>query len=129
MSPPTKPQSSATKKISESANPLLSNVSGEMMGTLGEAGSAYLRGVVTLNREIADFVSKRLETDAELSRKLGQCKDLKEAAELQQSWFREASEEYAANARTLMEMTTRIMNETWAPLRQPGNRGEDFSED
>lgn len=129
MSPPTKTQRSASQKKSESANPLLSNAGGEMMGTLGEAGSAYLRGVVSLNREITDFVSKRLEHDAELSRKLGQCKDWKEASELQQNWFREASEEYANSARTLMEMTTRIMNETWAPLRQPGNRAEESTED
>lgn len=129
MSPPTKTQSSAAPKASESANPLLPNVSGEMMGTLGEAGSAYLRGVVSLNREIADFVSKRLEHDAEFSRKLGQCKDWKETGELQQNWFREASEEYAANARTLMELTTRIMNDTLAPLRQPGVRGSGSPED
>lgn len=129
MSPPSKRQSAASSRAGASANPALPSFNTEMVGTLGEAGSAYLRGVVTLNQEITDFINKRLEHDAELSRALGKCKDWKEATELQQSWFREASEEYAHSAKTLMELTTRIMNETWAPLRQPGNRGEDFSED
>lgn len=118
MSPPAKSRSSATLKAGEQMNPFAPNMSGEMMGTLGEAGNAYFRGVVSLNREVANFINKRLEHDAEFSRALGKCKDWKEATELQQNWFREASEEYAANARTLMEMTTKLMNETWAPLRQ-----------
>ncbi|HSS65156.1 MAG TPA: phasin family protein [Gammaproteobacteria bacterium] len=123
MSPPSKSQSAASSRAGASASPALPSFNTEMAGTLGEAGSAYLRGVVTLNQEITDFINKRLEHDAELSRKLGKCKDWKEATELQQNWFREASEEYAHSARTLMELTTRIMNETWAPLQRKA--GED----
>jgi hypothetical protein len=102
----------------QTAAPVMPALNTEMMGTLGEAGSAYLRGVVSLNQEIAGFINKRLEHDAELSRALGKCKDWKEATELQQNWFREASEEYASSARTLMELSSRIMSETWAPLQR-----------
>ncbi len=117
MSPPSKRQSTSSSNLGEFPNPMMKNLNPEMLGTLGEAGSAYLRGVVTLNQEITNFINKRLEHDAELSRALGKCKDLKEAAELQQNWFREASEEYATSAKTLMELTNKIMNETWAPLQ------------
>ncbi len=112
----------------ESSNPLLADFTGEMMGTLSEASSAYLNGVASLNREIVEFINKRLEHDAELGRALGQCKDWKEAAELQQAWVREASQEYAANARTLMEMTTKLMHDTWSPLRRQGETGSDRPE-
>ena len=125
MSARSKGQSATSSKAGTSANPVMPALNTEMMGTLGEAGGAYLRGVASLNQEITGFINKRLEHDAELSRALGKCKDWKEATELQQSWFREASEEYASSARTLMELSTRIMNETWAPLQ----RGEDKDTD
>lgn len=121
MSSTTKNQGAAASRHAESAGASFPAVNEEMAGHLGETGSAYLRGVVSLNREIVEFVNKRLEHDAELSRELGRCRDWKEAAELQQNWFREASEEYAASARKLMELTTRIVNDTWAPLRQKGD--------
>ena len=128
MSPPSKKQTGASFKAGEIPNPMLQNFNPEMVGNLGEAGSAYLRGVVTLNQEITNFINKRLEHDAELSRALGKCKDWKEAAELQQNWFREASEEYAASAQKLMELTTRIMNETWAPLQRQQEKAVDTAE-
>lgn len=128
MSPPSKSQSSGSSKAGAGANPALPSFNPEIAGNLGEAGSAYLRGVVTLNREITDFINKRLEHDAELSHKLGKCKDWKEATELQQNWFREASEEYAHSAKTLMELTTRIMNETWAPLQRGRDEDSDAAE-
>jgi hypothetical protein len=128
MSPRSKGQSAASSQAGASANPYMPGLNTEMMGTLGEAGSAYLRGVVTLNQEITGFINKRLEHDAELSRALGKCKDWKEATELQQSWFREASEEYASSARTLVELSTRIMNETWAPLQHAEHKGSDSEE-
>lgn len=118
MSPPSKSQSAASSKAGASANPAIPSFNTEMIGSLGEVGSAYLRGVVTLNQEVTDFINKRLEHDAELSRSLGKCKDWKEATELQQNWFREASEEYASSAKTLMELSTKIMNETLAPLQR-----------
>ncbi len=118
MSPPSKKRTTGSSGIGEMPNPMLQNFNPEMVGSLGEAGSAYLRGVVTLNQEITDFINRRLEHDADLSHALGKCKDWKEAAELQQNWFREASEEYAHSAKNLMELTTRIMNETWAPLQR-----------
>ena len=118
MSPPAKSRSTASAQQSELKNPFVPQMNDQMMGALGEVGNAYLRGVVSLNQEVTSFINKRLEHDAEFSRALGKCKDWKEATELQQAWFREASEEYAANARTLMEMTTKLMNETFAPLRQ-----------
>lgn len=93
MSPPSKRQSTASSTGGEIPSPMLQNFNPEMIGSLGEAGSAYLRGVVSLNQEITGFINKRLEHDADLSRALGKCKDWKEAAELQQKWFREASEE------------------------------------
>lgn len=129
MSPPAKSRSTASSKAGEPVNPFMPNMSGEMIGNLGEAGNAYLRGVVSLNREVTSFINKRLEHDAEYSRALGKCKDWKEATELQQAWFREASEEYAENARTLMEMTTKLMNETWAPLRQHEDAESESSSD
>ncbi|MDX1529461.1 MAG: phasin family protein [Gammaproteobacteria bacterium] len=128
MSPPSKKRTAGSSGIGEIPNPMLQNFNPEMMGNLGEVGSAYLRGVVTLNQEINAFINKRLEHDAELSRALGKCKDWKEAAELQQNWFREASEEYAASAQKLMEMTTRIMNETWAPLQRQQQKEIDSAE-
>lgn len=120
MSSSTKTHRPAPKAGSESNSQRLPTFDSAMLGTLGEAGSAYLRGVASLNREIGEFINKRLEHDAELGRALGQCKDWQEAAELQQAWMREASEEYAANARTLMEMTNRLLDATWTPLRHKG---------
>lgn len=128
MSPPNKRRPSASSKSGEVQNPMLQNFNPEMIGSLGEVGSAYLRGVVTLNQEVNEFINKRLEHDAELTRALGKCKDWTEAAELQQNWFREASEEYAANAKKLMEMTTQLMNETWAPLQHQQQKETDTAE-
>lgn len=128
MSARSKGQSAASSQAGAGANPVLPGLNMEMMGTLGEAGSAYLHGVVSLNQEIAGFINKRLEHDAELSRALGKCKDWKEATELQQNWFREASEEYASSARTLMELSTKIMNETWAPLQRSEQKDVETAE-
>lgn len=118
MSPPAKIQNTAKAKAGGCPNPLSSGLNGEMMDTLGEAGSAYLRGMVSINRELIDFIGKRLDHDAELSRALGQCREWKEAAELQQAWIRDASEEYAENVSKLMRLTTKMMNDTWAPLKK-----------
>lgn len=129
MSPPNKTQAPASTESSVIDNPFTTQINSEIAGTLGEAGSIYLQGVLELNREIASFINKRLEHDAELTRSLGQCKDWQEITELQQNWFREAAEEYANNAKTLMGLTTRIMNDTFAPLRRIGNGGNASQKD
>ena len=123
MSTSAKNPSAASDKTGEMESPFSHHFNEAFAESLGEAGSAYLRGIITLNREITNFINKRLEHDAELSRALGECKDMQQMTQIQQNWLREATMEYAENARSLMELGSKIVKDAWAPLSQVNDLG------
>ena len=88
--------------------------------TFTKACQAYLNGWATLNGELAGFMAKRLNHDAELGSSLARCESWEEAAELQRDWARVTAEEYAAEASRLMEltseMTAEVTAEQWKPV-------------
>lgn len=84
--------------------------------TFTKACQAYLNGWATLNGELAGFMAKRLNHDAELGSALARCESLEEAAELQRDWARITAEEYAEEASRLMELTTEVTAEQWKPI-------------
>lgn len=89
---------------------------GEAMEVFVQACQAYVSGVATLNGELMGFVNTRLNHDAELSQALSQCGNWSDAANLQQNWAQQATQEYLAEANRLTELASKVAKESWEPV-------------
>lgn len=92
------------------------------MDFLTRAGGAYLNGVSALNNEVTQFVSARLNHDAQFGRSLAECRSLSDATELQQDWMKRASEEYFAEAGKLFEIASKMTIDSWKPVQEQANK-------
>lgn len=86
------------------------------------AARAYWEAVGAVNGELADFVTKRLEHDADLGRSLTDCDSWETMARLQQDWARTAMAEYASEAASLMQLCSRANLACWQMVQGPSAR-------
>ena len=82
------------------------------------AGQAYAEGVAAIGEEMASFMQTRLQHNMALGDSLTRCHTWTDVAEVQRDWLKEATEEYAAESQKLMEMGSKLMRESWAPVEQ-----------
>ncbi|MDH3596859.1 MAG: phasin family protein [Rhodospirillales bacterium] len=98
---------------------------GAAMDMISRAGQAYFNSVTALNEELMRFAALRMQHDAEFGQTLTKCQDWSAAAELQQGWVREASEEYFAEAGKLFELASKATIEGWKPVQKRATQALD----
>ena len=76
------------------------------MNTSATWWQTYMTNVTEMNQEFMKFLTSRLQHDAEVSQSLAQCRDWQQATELHREWLTRMSEEYMAEAKTMMEISS-----------------------
>jgi hypothetical protein len=82
-------------------------VFGQASDYLPQAGIMGTEAAAETQREIMNFVSKRLEKDSEAFRDFGQCATMADAMQVQFRWAQETIRDYGTEMSKLVEM--------WAP--------------
>lgn len=85
---------------------------------MSRAGQAYTSGVAAIGEEMASFMQTRLQQNIALGESLTRCHTLTDMANVQRDWMKETTEEYAAEARKLIELSSNLMRESWQPVEQ-----------
>jgi phasin family protein len=95
---------------------------GAALDFFSRAGSAYFKGVSVINDEVAQFVSTRLDDDAEFGQSIAKCHSWSDAAELQQDWVQKATRAYFTEAGKLFEMASKMTIDNWKPIQEQANK-------
>lgn len=72
---------------------------------------AYMTNAIKMNEAFMGFVATRWQHDTALCESLAKCSDWADAAKVQQEWMQQMSEEYAAEAETLMQLASSTVQE------------------
>lgn len=92
----------------------LANLQGPTLDAFTQAGQAYFNGLAAINQEMASFMQTRLRHDMELGESLARCRSLADATKVQSEWLKQATDDYAAETRKLVEMSSGLMRESLA---------------
>ena len=114
----------ATESRQENTNQQMATIAafnGTAIGVVSKVCEAYMNGFAEVNTEAMNFMSARLRQDAELGRSLAECRDWNAVTNLQQDWSRKAVEDYVAETRKLMELTSRMTADSWNSVRTASN--------
>jgi hypothetical protein len=93
-------------------------VSGQTEATraLESIGRTMLVGATRMQEEIVDFVSIRVRQDMETQKELLRCRSFDDVREVQTKYFQTAMEQYAAESKRLMELSSEV-------IQRSANRG------
>jgi hypothetical protein len=91
---------------------------GATMDIFARTCRAYVSGFTSMNAELMGFVNTRLNHDVELNASLAKCNNWTQAVGMQQEWLQQATQEYVAESGRLMEVATKVANETWTPVQE-----------
>jgi hypothetical protein len=81
----------------------------EALQAMEVAGTTLLTGLNEMQREIADFVAKRIREDMETQQDLLRCRNLDDVRAVQTRFFRNAMEQYSAETTRLMKLGSDLM--------------------
>lgn len=85
------------------------------------AFQAYAVGMATLNFEVMSFVNARVNQDVELGQALFRCGKWSDAMDLQQHWMSQATQQYLDEASRLIDLTSQVSKNNWAPIFERTN--------
>lgn len=81
----------------------------EALHAMEVAGTTMLAGLNEMQREIADFVARRIREDMETQQDLLRCRNLDDVRAVQTRFFRTAMDQYAAETTRLMKLGGAMM--------------------
>lgn len=67
-------------------------------------GTAWLQGVTEMNRELADFLARRIQQDVRTQHEILNCNDPSKLQDIQLRFVQQAIEDYSAETGTLTEL-------------------------
>lgn len=83
--------------------------------------ASLIEAAARCGNEWVDFTRRRLERDMEMSKKLASCRDVPEAIDVVQAFYRTAFSEYSSEFGTLLKNGTEIASDTMGRvLRENG---------
>jgi len=89
--------------------------------TFARSCEACTNGTATLSAEMMSFVNTRLDRDIELGEAVTKCENFAGVLNLQQEWARHATQDYLAEASKLVQLATKLTQETWEPVYEQTN--------
>ena len=102
---------------------MLAAANGAFVKAMAKASQGYVDGVGELTREFSDFLNIRLKHDVELGETLSNCKDWSQLADAQQEWFRQAGEEYLAEAQRIVDLSMKLATNGSSFMADPSAGG------
>ena len=103
----TKTQSTDERIISADAN--MHTATQRSQESIGTATTSMIDGIMTLNREIIDFVSERIRQDIETQQEFRGCRSLDAIGSVQMKFLRTAVDQYSAEADKLAKLGAEIV--------------------
>jgi len=85
---------------------------------LVRSGEAMFKAMESVGRELIDFTDKRVRAVSDVTQSVVRCNTWTEAYELQTRHARSAVEAYAAEARTLLDISARASKDGLTPLEE-----------
>ena len=79
-------------------------------------------GATALNAEMMSFMNNRLSRDIEFTQAMSKCENWAGIVNVQQTWARQATEEYFAEANKLVQLAARLTEESWEPVYEQANQ-------
>lgn len=125
--PPTSKKSQEQKQEqtqATAAEPLLDGMNEFFdLGTksteaLARSSEAMFKAMETMGRELIDFTDKRVRAMSDTTQSVARCNTWSEACELQAKHASAALEAYAAEARTLFDITAKASKDGIAPIEE-----------
>lgn len=86
----------------------------EALQAMEVASTTLFTGLNEMQREVADFVAKRIREDMETQQDLLRCRNLDDVREVQSRFFRTAMDQYSAETTRLMQLATETMQKPFA---------------
>lgn len=96
-------------KTPESASHTAQTEGMEALAHVDEAGKRLLDGYWAYNHELLNFLSHRLEEDAQIPKRLADCHEPREAVKIYLDFTQEMMREYAEEMQKLARMSGEIM--------------------
>lgn len=122
--PPSSKTSQEQKAIAAAEQPLLNgmndffDLSAKGTDALVRSSEAMFKAMESVGRELIDFADKRVRAVNDITQSVVRCNTWSEAYELQTKHARTALEAYAAEARTLLDISAKAHKEGLMPLEE-----------
>jgi hypothetical protein len=84
----------------------LSMLSNPVVAAWGEAGASYLKACAAWQQEMSRFIGARVEADVTAQKSLASCRNLGDAAKLQQEWAAATVNDYFNEIGRLVEIAS-----------------------
>ena len=120
----TPPKSQDQQEAAVAEQPLLDGMneffdfSAKGTEALVRSGEAMFKAMESVGRELIDFTDKRVRAVSDVTQSVARCNTWSEAYELQTKHARSALEAYAAEARTLLDISAKASKDGLAPIEQ-----------
>lgn len=85
------------------------------LGPLRWLGTTWLESVTEVNRELADFMARRIKEDVRTQHEILNCSDPAKLRDIQLRFMQRAIEDYTAETGTLTEMGKAFMDRVTQP--------------
>lgn len=113
----TQAQAAAEQGVLDGVNEFF-EISAKGTEALARSGEVMFKAMETVGREIIDFTDKRVRAMNDTTQSVVRCNTWSEAYELQTKYARTALEAYAAEARTLLDISAKASKDGLVPLEQ-----------
>ena len=80
----------------------------QAVASMERSTGSILTGLTEMQKEVAEFVSKRIRQDLETQQDFLRCRTLDDVREVQSRFFRTTLDQYSAEATKLMQLSTEV---------------------
>ncbi len=103
------PEFAQGNDLSRTSDPFqgMSILSNPVLAAWGEAGNSYLKACAAWQQEMSRFIGARVEADVSAQKSLAACRNLADAAKLQQEWAAATVNDYFNEVGRLVEIASR----------------------
>ena len=118
----TKSKTQTTQASAREALDPIAAFNGAAAETFVRTCQAYTNGANTMNAEMMSFMNNRMNRDIEFTQAMSKCENWSGVIDVQQKWAQQATEEYFAEANKLVQLATKLTEESLEPVYEQANQ-------
>ncbi|MGI9326016.1 MAG: phasin family protein [Pseudomonadales bacterium] len=118
----TKSKTQTTQASAREALDPIAAFNGAAAETFVRTCQAYTNGANTMNAEMMSFMNNRMNRDIEFTQAMSKCENWSGVVDVQQKWAQQATEEYFAEANKLVQLATKLTEESLEPVYEQANQ-------
>jgi|TARA_R110002012_G_scaffold314625_1_gene527540 hypothetical protein len=89
----------------------LSALNGSLVRAVERSSEIMAKSAQTLPKEMGEFIGRRVHKDASFYGQCANCEDFGKFIEIQQNWWKQASEDYAKQANQIISLSQSLATE------------------